>query len=133
VRFSELVKARCYLFIVNLKSRAGLFPWTTVCIMNHSVWNATPFLSSSKITTDIIEQISYDCEKVTVRACRAVTVLCPSILIGWEMLSGYMIGWEDFLYAARWPCHVPLIFHTHTKSALSHCSTLFSLTLYTLI
>jgi hypothetical protein len=37
-------------------------------------------------------------------------VPCPSILIAWEMLVHYMIGWEEFLNA--------MIFHTHTKSAL---------------
>jgi hypothetical protein len=65
-----------------------------------------------------LEQISYDCEKITVRTCRAVTmtVPCPSILIGWEMLVHYVIGWENFLNA--------MIFHTHTKSALEYCTVL---------
>jgi hypothetical protein len=82
-------------------------------------------------------QISYDCEKVTVQTCRAVMVLCPNILIGWEVLTRYMIGWEDFLVRymymiyIRFPTHaiwlvekislygtVAVIFHTHTKSAL---------------
>jgi hypothetical protein len=35
---------------------------------------------------------------------------CPSILIGWEMLAHYMIGWEDFLNAVPWPCRVPWFF-----------------------
>jgi hypothetical protein len=59
-----------------------------------------------------VEQILYDCEKVTVQTCRAMTmtVLCPSILIGWEVLVRYMIGWEDFLNAVTVLC--ALIFHT---------------------
>jgi hypothetical protein len=33
-----------------------------------------------------------------------VTVHCPSILIGWEVLARYMISWEDFLDAVPCPC-----------------------------
>jgi hypothetical protein len=51
-----------------------------------------------------VEQFSYDCENLTVRTRHAVMVPCPSILIGWEMLARYMIGWEDFLDAVPWPC-----------------------------
>jgi hypothetical protein len=58
----------------------------------------------------ILEQISYDCEKVMLRT------FC--ILIGWEVLASYMNGWGDFLHAVTVLCAV--IFHTHTKSALNH-------------
>jgi hypothetical protein len=64
----------------------------------------------------VIEQISYDCEKVTVRAV-TVMVPCPSILIGWEVISRYAIGRVDFLSAVPVLCAV--IFHTHTKPALN--------------
>jgi hypothetical protein len=33
---------------------------------------------------------------------RTVTVLCPSILIGWEVLARYIIGLADFLDAVPW-------------------------------
>jgi hypothetical protein len=47
-----------------------------------------------------LEQISYDCEKLMVQMCPAVTMMvpCPSILIGQEVLR-YMIGEVDFLNA----------------------------------
>jgi hypothetical protein len=43
-------------------------------------------------------------------------VLCPSILIGWEVFMCYMIGWEDFLDA------VPgaMIFHTYEICSVKH-------------
>jgi hypothetical protein len=43
-----------------------------------------------------------------------VTLPCPNILIGWEMVSRYVIGLADFLDAVQ--CRVPCFFHT--KSAL---------------
>jgi hypothetical protein len=37
-------------------------------------------------------------------------VPCPSIFIGWEMVSRYLIGWTDFLNAVPWPCRVSWFF-----------------------
>jgi hypothetical protein len=45
-------------------------------------------------------------KKFTEQTCHALTVLYPSILIGWEMLASYMIGSADFLDVVLWPCCV---------------------------
>jgi hypothetical protein len=73
----------------------------------------------------VLEQILYDCEKVTVRTCHAMTMMVPclSILIGWEVLakkcSRSLNCWLRRFPRCRAvtiPCAV--VFHTHTKSAL---------------
>jgi hypothetical protein len=58
----------------------------------------------------VIEQISHDCEKDMEQTCCAMTVLCPSILIGWEVLERHMIGWEDLVDVVPWPYYVPWFF-----------------------
>jgi hypothetical protein len=58
---------------------------------------------------EVLEQISYYCGKLTVQTDRIVMVSCPSILIGWAVLSRYMIGWAHHLNSVTAPYRYTLI------------------------
>jgi hypothetical protein len=88
------------------------------------VWNYLNFLVlytvslcrylPTKHAYQFLEQISYDCEKVTAGTCRAVTVPCPNILIGWEMLARYIYDW----LRRRFP---------HCRTVTMPCAVIFPL------
>jgi hypothetical protein len=103
---SQKYQAHCKLEIYCLNNFSNIrkYGWQ---MQNIGSYCDQHLVNKYLLMQNTIEHISYDCEKHIVQKCCAMMVLRLNILIGWEMVSHYVIGCTD---------STAMTFHTRINS-----------------